>query len=173
MHSLKALMVAYKGISSSMPSDPSSDGPSSPKPSASNKSAIDGSAGVSSGISGPPGHALRRAKTVDETMAMRGRRRTPTRRFSSDSNSVEPPKRRGSNFSDYSLNEARDILHPHTAAQREDSTETSSLAGISLIFALLPALSGALFNNGHAVVTDVMLLSLAGVFLHWSVTQPW
>ena len=173
MHSLKALMVACNGISSSMPCEPSSDVSSSPKPSAPNKSTIDGSAAVSSGISGPPGHALRRARTVDETMAMRGRRRTPTRRFSSDSNSAEPPQRRGSNFSDYSLNEARDILHPHTAAQREDDAEHSSLAGISLLFALLPALSGALFNNGHAVVTDVMLLSLAGVFLHWSVTQPW
>ncbi|TQS32092.1 hypothetical protein Golomagni_07602, partial [Golovinomyces magnicellulatus] len=107
-------------------------------------------------------------------MTMRGRRRTPTRRFSSDSNaSVERPIRRGSNFSEYSFSDARDILNPHTAAQREDTPETSSLAGISLIFALLPAISGAIFNNGHAVVTDVMLLSLAGVFLHWSVTQPW
>jgi hypothetical protein len=42
-----------------------------------------------------------------------------------------------------------------------------------LAFALLPAISGALFKNGSAIVTDIMLLGLAGVFLHWSVTQPW
>jgi hypothetical protein len=44
---------------------------------------------------------------------------------------------------------------------------------LSLAFALLPAISGVLFKNGNAVVTDVMLLGLAGIFLHWSVTQPW
>ncbi|KAK3185427.1 hypothetical protein K4F52_005737 [Lecanicillium sp. MT-2017a] len=132
---------------------------------------------VSSGISAPAGHAFRRTKTVDESM-LPTRRRTPTRRFSSDS-AFEPPPvppRRSSNFSEISLNEARDILNPQarqTSSVESSLPESSSLASLSLAFALLPAISGALFKNGGAIVTDIMLLGLAGVFLHWSVTQPW
>jgi hypothetical protein len=136
-----------------------------------------GTTGESSGISAPTGHAFKRSKTIDESL-LPTRRKTPTRRLSSDS-SFEgplPPPRRSSNFSEYSLNEARDILNPQ--ARRGASTEpllpeSSSLASLSLAFALLPAISGALFKNGGAIVTDIMLLGLAGVFLHWSVTQPW
>jgi hypothetical protein len=85
--------------------------------------------------------------------------------------------RRSSNFSDYSLGEARDLLNPKvpTSGQLSPAAdpESSSLASLSLAFALLPAVGGALFKNGSAVITDVMLLGLAGIFLHWSVTQPW
>ncbi|KAJ6786769.1 hypothetical protein PWT90_10743 [Aphanocladium album] len=147
--------------------------------------------GTSSGVSAPPGHAFRRAKTVAETnpgttaaAAAAARRSTSARRFSSDSSAFEqppphPPPRRSSNFSDYSINEARSILNPHgkaAAAQgsaADQGPELSSLAGLSLAFALLPAIAGSLFKNGGAVTTDIMLLGLAGVFLHWSVTQPW
>lgn len=88
------------------------------------------------------------------------------------------PPRRSSNFSEYSLSEARDILNPQSRDPGSADTfsspgDSSSLASLSLAFALLPALAGVLFKNGSAVVTDVMLLGLAGVFLHWSVTQPW
>ncbi|OAQ98128.1 hypothetical protein LLEC1_02479 [Akanthomyces lecanii] len=128
---------------------------------------------TSTGIAAPPGYALRRAKTAAETS---------TRRLSSDSSAFESPHRqprRSSNFSDYGVNEARSILNPHGKAAQgnnaagEHGSELSSLAGLSLAFALLPAIAGALFKNGSAVTTDIMLLGLAGVFLHWSVTQPW
>lgn len=121
---------------------------------------------AASGFDGPPGHALRRAKTVDEP-----RRRSFTSR--SEASFDGPPPRRSSNFSDYS-SEARAILNPKPQAGMElPSPEASSLASLSLAFALLPAITGALFKDGHVVVTDMMLLGLAGVFLHWSVTQPW
>lgn len=83
--------------------------------------------------------------------------------------------RRSSNFSDYSLSEARGLLNPGARPDDDESAspETSSLAALSLAFALLPAIAGSLFKNGSAVVTDILLLGLAGVFLHWSVTQPW
>ncbi|EQK98962.1 hypothetical protein OCS_05325 [Ophiocordyceps sinensis CO18] len=121
-----------------------------------------------SGFSVAPGHALRRIKTADETQPPRKR---PL------AGPIETPRdltpRRGSSLSDYS-NEARDILNPKPRSGHKAALpESSSLAVVSLAFALLPAISGALFKNGHAVVTDIMLLGLAGVFLHWSVTQPW
>ncbi|KAI5465622.1 hypothetical protein BGZ63DRAFT_348546 [Mariannaea sp. PMI_226] len=134
----------------------------------------------------PPGSAsLRRSFTVsaaDDTRRMSRpsiRIQSPSSAAeASSSPSFEGPPRRSSNFSEISLNEARDILNPqpirHGAADQQIAAgESSSLASLSLAFALLPALAGVLFKNGSAVVTDVMLLGLAGVFLHWSVTQPW
>lgn len=140
---------------------------------------------VASGFAGPPGHAvLRRAKTLDRSDSSPPRPRPPplaarldaSAAASSDGAATRlaaPPRRRSSNLSDYS-SEARDILNPRPSpGAYVPVSESSSLASLSLAFALLPAISGALFENGHAVVTDVMLLGLAGVFLHWSVTQPW
>ncbi|CEI39377.1 hypothetical protein FVEN_g8605 [Fusarium venenatum] len=132
-------------------------------------------AGVSSGFSAPPsGHGLRRSMTVSvaEEAASASRRQPPA---SPSFDSI--PLRRSSNFSEYSLNEARDFLNPQPRdPSNGDSSlteESSSLPSLSLAFAFLPAISGLLFKNGSAVVTDFMLLGLAGVFLNWSVTQPW
>lgn len=146
----------------------------SSSPAGEKRKAFPSSSGLSSGTNAPPGHGLRRSMTSVDDMATR-RRRTPTRRFSSDSNAEAPP-RRSSNFSETSLNEARDILNPHNRSNgpsEELSSETSSLANLSLAFALLPAIAGALFHNGQEFVTDCMLILLAGIFLYWSVTQPW
>lgn len=121
----------------------------------------------------PQGHHLpRRSMTVGE--GAESRRRSIAGQFSTD-NSFELP-RRGSTLSEYSLNEARlslqdDILNPSRTSL--ESHETSNWAKLPLAFALLPAVGGILFKNGSSVVTDVMLLGLAAVFLHWSVTQPW
>ncbi|RFU79989.1 hypothetical protein TARUN_2211 [Trichoderma arundinaceum] len=118
----------------------------------------------------PPGHFIRRSKATDEPPMRSG---SMSRPFSSDSSSEAPP-RRSSNFSEYSLSEARDILNPRPHAHGELSHhESSPLASLSLAFALLPAIAGVLFQNGTSVVTDIMLLGLAAIFLHWSVTQPW
>ncbi|KHN99514.1 uncharacterized protein MAM_02367 [Metarhizium album ARSEF 1941] len=123
--------------------------------------------------SSPPGHAVRRSKTADEGSLPRRKSYTSRSEASLDG-MLSGPARRGSNFSEYSLSEARDILNPRAQASQElPSPESSSLASLSLAFALLPAIAGALFKNGHSVITDVMLLGLSGVFLHWSVTQPW
>jgi|SRR5687767_10868998 hypothetical protein len=135
-------------------------------------------ASSTSGFTAPPaGHSLRRAFTIDDS-AIR-RRPTLSQRLdeannSSSDNAAAGAGRRSSNFSDYSLNEARGILNPAADDGASGaSSETSSLASLSLAFALLPAIAGSLFKDGSAVVTDIMLLGLAGVFLHWSVTQPW
>ncbi|TFB06102.1 hypothetical protein CCMA1212_002030 [Trichoderma ghanense] len=126
----------------------------------------------SSSSNAPPGHFLRRARTVDEPSM---RSASMSRHMSSDSSSEAAPPRRSSNFSEYSLSEARDILNPRPYPQGEQVStyEASPLASLSLAFALLPAIAGVLFQNGTSVATDIMLLGLAAIFLHWSVTQPW
>ncbi|KAF5026055.1 hypothetical protein F66182_1847 [Fusarium sp. NRRL 66182] len=131
-------------------------------------------AGTSSAINAvpPSGHGLRRAMTVSITEDAASRRPP-----AASPGFENIPPRRSSNFSEYSFSEARDLLNPQlrdpSNADSSSHEESSSLASLSLAFALLPAISGVLFKNGSAVVTDVMLLGLAGVFLHWSVTQPW
>ncbi|KAH8176213.1 hypothetical protein LIA77_04631 [Sarocladium implicatum] len=131
----------------------------------------------------PTGHSLRRAFTIDDRDSSLRRRPGLGHKFDDAANSssdnaagasARGPARRSSNFSDYSLSEARGILNPAADDGSSGSTnDSSSLASLSLAFALLPAIAGSLFQNGSAVVTDIMLLGLAGVFLHWSVTQPW
>lgn len=143
---------------------------SSARPGLAASSGISLGHGVGNASNAPPGHSIRRVKTLDEPSMRSG---SMSRHFSSDSSSEAPP-RRSSNFSDYSLNEARDILNPRPHAHGEVSHHDSSpLASLSLAFALLPAIAGVLFQNGTSVVTDIMLLGLAAIFLHWSVTQPW
>ncbi|EPE08639.1 hypothetical protein F503_04226 [Ophiostoma piceae UAMH 11346] len=100
------------------------------------------------------------------------------------SNGSPAIRRRSSNFSDYSQ-DARDLLNPRPLTQRHSYSHsfsgesmrhnqpTSSWDSLPLAFALLPAVGGLLVQGGSSFVTDLMLLCLGGIFLHWSVTQPW
>ena len=53
----------------------------------------------------------------------------------------------------------------------EDSTE--QWHSIALIFVALPAFAGMFFENGSAVMTDILMLGLGCLFLYWSVKWPW
>lgn len=118
-----------------------------------------------SSLSPPAGHSIRRSMTLDE--GARFRRRAPSH---PNGDSLDPPRRRSTT----SLGDARDLFNPKLVGGGiPEEEEGSSWASVPLAFALLPALGGIFFQNGSAVVTDVMLLGLAAVFLHWSVTQPW
>lgn len=143
----------------------------------------------------PAGHAFRRAITVDDASPFRRRpfmshHQNPSSSteaavaggfppVTSSSAAFELPRRRSSNISDYSLSEARrslrdELLNPRPAGVKvADAHEEPGWSSFPLAFALLPAVAGMVFKNGSAVVTDVMLLGLSAIFLHWSVTQPW
>lgn len=58
-----------------------------------------------------------------------------------------------------------------TSDDTEDSTE--QWHSIALIFVALPAIAGMFFENGSAVVTDMLMLGLGCLFLYWSVKWPW
>ncbi|KAK0100411.1 hypothetical protein ONS96_007689 [Cadophora gregata f. sp. sojae] len=132
----------------------------------------------------PVGTTPRRVLTTDESSQFR--HRPPTNRFSTSQDSPSPVqgiRRRSSTFSDYSLREARksfqsstdDLLLPKPSATGHDvaTHDSSAWDSAPLAFALLPALGGMLFTNGSSVITDVMLLGLAAIFLNWSVRLPW
>jgi hypothetical protein len=123
----------------------------------------------------PPaaGTGIRRSFTVDESAQFRKR---PSSGRASPGPSV---RRRSSNFSDSSLktfqSSTDDLLLPKPSRTGNDGEghETSAWDSAPLAFALLPAIGGMLFTNGSSVITDVMLLGLAAIFLNWSVRLPW
>ena len=81
--------------------------------------------------------------------------------------------RRNSLSSEYNLREmlqsrAERVLSPAVAG-----ADGSPWHNVPLAFAVLPAVGGVLFKGGNYFVTDVILLFLAAVFLHWLVKFPW
>jgi len=131
--------------------------------------------------SSPAPGLQRRVLTGDESAQFR--HRPPTNRFSTQDGPSGGVRRRSSNFSDYSLKEARksfqdstdDLLipKPNTMGHETGHDESSPWHSAPLAFALLPAVGGMLFTNGSSIITDIMLLGLAAVFLNWSVRLPW
>lgn len=89
-----------------------------------------------------------------------------------DNNSFTNLRRRSSTYSDYLETSADELLNP-SKSNTEENHPKSPLVYVPLTLALLPAIAGVFFENGAAFFTDLILLSLAAVFLHWSVTQPW
>ncbi|KAI0380964.1 hypothetical protein F5Y04DRAFT_256395 [Hypomontagnella monticulosa] len=126
----------------------------------------------------PPGFGLRRAATVGQPAPPR---RRPTLNVSptSGENGFADIRRRSSTYSDFSLNDARrdletsadELFNPSRSGSK--AAQKSPFVYVPLTLALLPALAGIFFENGSAFFTDLILLSIAAVFLHWSVTQPW
>jgi len=93
------------------------------------------------------------------------------------------PQRRSSVFSEYSIDEARhsirsstdNLLRPggNDMEKLLSSEAPSHWHSAPLVFAILPAIGGLLFQNGSAVVTDILLLGLGSMFLNWCVRSPW
>lgn len=119
----------------------------------------------------PPGYGIRRAVTVDESAHLR---RRPTMSPTASRGSFSAPRRRNSTFSDNLPDAGQrlddDVLNSAGIAAK---AEKSPYVYVPLVVALMPAVGGVLFENGSAFFTDLILLGVSAVFLHWSVTQPW
>ncbi|KAI9762621.1 MAG: hypothetical protein M4579_000239 [Chaenotheca gracillima] len=133
---------------------------------------------VSSPDAGIPSsrHLLTRAATIAD-MGLRDRRRkssaagdSPGATLDSVRNSSRDERRPSSLWPS-----AEELLQP--------KPDESSLGGIShersnwhrvpLLIGVIPACAGIAFENGNMVMTDIILLALAALFLHWSVKLPW
>ncbi|KAI8627409.1 hypothetical protein F5Y19DRAFT_465880 [Xylariaceae sp. FL1651] len=117
-----------------------------------------------------PGFVLRRAATMGQPSQMR-RRMTGNNPPPTAENTFANLRRRSSTYSDYLETSADELLNPGKSSTGE--VKKSPFVYVPLTLALLPAVAGIFFENGAAFFTDLILLSLAAVFLHWSVTQPW
>lgn len=110
------------------------------------------------------------------------RSRLPQRQ-SNNHNSPKPvlrglDHRRSSALSFSSLDEVAqslsgDLVNPSMSRAETQEHKVTHWHSTPLAFAILPALGGILFKNGSAFVTDVLLLSLAALFMNWSIRLPW
>ncbi|QDS70039.1 hypothetical protein FKW77_003962 [Venturia effusa] len=50
---------------------------------------------------------------------------------------------------------------------------TQQWHSLALAFVALPAFAGLFFDNGSAIMTDVLMLGLGCLFLYWSIKWPW
>lgn len=53
------------------------------------------------------------------------------------------------------------------------SDEPTHWNSAPVVFAVLPAVSGLLYQGGGPILTDLLTLLLAGWFLNWCVRSPW
>lgn len=120
----------------------------------------------------PPPFAFRRATTLGQPAQLRRRLNGAHPPSSADNqNAFTNLRRRSSTYSDYLETSADELLNPSKSNAEEE--QKSPFVYIPLTLALLPAIAGLFFENGSAFFTDLILLTLAAIFLHWSVTQPW
>lgn len=120
---------------------------------------------------------MRRAATIGEGSQPAQLRRRLVNSQSTLGTSFGEFRRRSSTFSDYSLDAARrnlhhEILNP-AASFDSDEHGASESSLMPLAFALLPAVAGMFHNKGSDFITDIILIVLAAIFLHWSLTVPW
>ncbi|KAI1114774.1 hypothetical protein F5Y14DRAFT_412770 [Nemania sp. NC0429] len=118
-----------------------------------------------------PGLAIRRAATFGQPTPLRRRLSGTNPPPSADNNTFSNLRRRSSTYSDYFETSADELLNPSKSTAKEN--KKSPFVYVPLTAALLPAVAGIFFENGSAFFTDLILLSIAAIFLHWSVTQPW
>ncbi|KAI3336511.1 hypothetical protein HD806DRAFT_8543 [Xylariaceae sp. AK1471] len=123
------------------------------------------------GNASPPAFALRRAATIGQPSQIRRRMTGNNPPPSNDNNTFANLRRRSSTYSDYLETSADELLNPSKSNAKE--IKKSPFVYVPLTVALLPGAAGIFFENGAAFFTDLILLSIAAVFLHWSVTQPW
>ncbi|KAI0399283.1 hypothetical protein F4802DRAFT_54413 [Xylaria palmicola] len=119
----------------------------------------------------PAGFGFRRAATLGQPSLLRRRSNVSNPPPAVDHNAFANLRRRSSTYSDYLETSADELLNPSKSNVMEE--QKSPFVYIPLTLALLPAVAGVFFENGASFFTDLILLSLAAVFLHWSVTQPW
>lgn len=79
-------------------------------------------------------------------------------------------------FSQTSI-DTNSILLPRRSRTQESSSDSDDSQtqwhSASLLFVALPAFAGMFFENGSAVMTDMLMLGLGCLFLYWSVKWPW
>ncbi|KAL8420116.1 hypothetical protein RB594_003047 [Gaeumannomyces avenae] len=121
-----------------------------------------------------PGHSLRRAATIAEPSLRRRAVLSPLEQQGSAEPGSAARRRDSAISSDCSLDALNSpSRRPGVAINKPDRSIGPDLQALPLLFALLPALGGLIFKDGSAFVTDFLLLGLAAVFLHTTVTQPW
>lgn len=119
--------------------------------------------------------------TADITPHLRQRMLNRAATFAEGSQHALPtlPRRRSSVYSN-AQHSVRSSTDGSLLAGRNDdldkltsTDEPSFWHSAPLLFAVVPAFAGLLFQNGGAIVTDVLLLGFGSMFLNWCLRTPW
>ncbi|KAK9370179.1 hypothetical protein V1509DRAFT_616949 [Lipomyces kononenkoae] len=70
-------------------------------------------------------------------------------------------------------NQIREPKMPHAPALAPDLDDGNPWTYLPLVFALCPAFVGIFVTNGNKAVTDVLLLCIMTMYLHWLVKVPY
>lgn len=85
--------------------------------------------------------------------------------------------RRASTFSFSGANQAfqDEIVDPWRQVDHRGGSQTTTTfkSVLPVMLAVLPPVAGLFFKNGTAFFSDLTLLVLVTVFLHWSIVAPW
>ena len=65
-----------------------------------------------------------------------------------------------------------DLLLPKSTSI-DHEVGSSHFHSTPLLFAILPALGGILFEGGSIILTDFSIIALSCIFLNWSLRLPW
>jgi hypothetical protein len=65
------------------------------------------------------------------------------------------------------------LLRTSSKHELASSDEPTHWISSPVLFAVLPAIGGLVYQNGGPILTDVLTLALASWFLHWCVRFPW
>jgi len=96
-----------------------------------------------------------------------------TQRRSTIEDSRGPKSRRSSSLvTDSSYNEGS--THGSAVGDTiENEVEVSLWYSVPLLLAIVPAIAGLAFQRGSIIITDLALLILAAIYLHWCLLTPW
>ncbi|KAL1608367.1 hypothetical protein SLS60_003308 [Paraconiothyrium brasiliense] len=120
---------------------------------------------------GPQIHPLLRQKMLNRAAT-----------FSEGAQPSQAPRRRSSMLSQYSdtrhsfrssTEDLSQTVGKNDMAKLTMNDEVSLWHSAPLAFAIVPAAAGLLFQNGGAVVTDILMLGFGSMFLNWCVRTPW
>ena len=84
----------------------------------------------------------------------------------------DEPRRRSSVYSFVQANrDFREVIVD--PGPKIEPGEITWKAWLPIGFAVIPPIAGLVFKNGSAFFSDLTLLGLASLFLHWSIVAPW
>ncbi|KAF2630215.1 hypothetical protein BU25DRAFT_335654 [Macroventuria anomochaeta] len=131
-------------------------------------------------MEGAPAEGLVSDPQIPSQLRQRMLNRAATFAEGAQPSPTRPLRRRSSLLSDlsdtrHSARSSTDNLLRNTDAYDKVASleEGNHWLSSPVIFAIVPAVGGLLYQNGAAVLTDIFTLGLASWFLHWCCTFPW
>jgi hypothetical protein len=131
-------------------------------------------------MEGAPAESTASEPQIPSQLRQRMLSRAATFAEGAQSSPTRPLRRRSSVLSDlsdtrHSTRSSTDNLLKNTDAFDKANALEEGHHWLSspVIFAVVPAVAGLLYQNGAAFLTDLFTLALAAWLLHWCCTWPW